>query len=95
MAKMVVDPQSRGQKYSPMIMKSFGKARSINPGNPRAVIMMARMQYGSAQFFGTGVEEACALAQQGKDMLDKENAVGFEPQWGAHEADDVLKNCGK
>ncbi len=95
MAKMVVDPQTRGQQYSPMIMQSFGKARVMDPTNPRAVIMMARMKLGSAQFFGSGVEEACTLAHQGKDMLDKETRSGFDPHWGAYEANDVLKNCGK
>lgn len=95
MAKMVVDPQTRGQKYSPMIMQSFGKAQGMDLSNPRAVIMMARMSYGSAQFFGSGVEEACALAQQGKDMLDKETRNGFAPHWGEYEANSVLKNCGK
>lgn len=95
MAKMVVDPQTRGQQYSPMIMQSFGKAQSMDPTNPRAVIMMARIKLGSAQFFGTGSDEACALAQQGKDMLDKETANGFEPHWGEHEAGAVLKNCKK
>lgn len=93
MARMVVDPATRGQKYSPMAMQSFGKARSMDPSNPRAVIMMARMKLGTAQFFGTGTEEACKLAKQGKDMLDQESRNGFQPHWGDYEANDVLKNC--
>lgn len=95
MAKMVVEPQTRAQKYSPMIMQSFGKARSMDPTNPRAVIMMARMQLGTAQFFGSSIEECCELAKQGKEMLDKETTKGFEPSWGDYEANAVLKNCGK
>lgn len=93
MARMVVDPATRGQKYSPMAMQSFGKAQAMDSSNPRAVIMMARMKLGSAQFFGSGTEEACELAQQGKAMLDKETRSGFQPHWGEYEANDVLKNC--
>ena len=93
MAKMVVDPQSRAQQYSPMIMQSFGKARAMNPNNPRAVILMARMKYGNDQFFGKKPTEACTLAKQGKDLLDKETVEGFQPHWGAYSVQEILAAC--
>lgn len=93
MAKMVVDPASRGQEYSARIMQSFSKAMTMNPHNPRATIMMARMQLGAAQFFGSSTDEACKLAKKGKALLDKEMPLGFAPHWGEHEVNAILKNC--
>lgn len=93
MARMVIDPANRAQKYSPRAMQSYGKARMMNPTNPRAVIMMARMKLGTAQFFGSSIDAACRLAHEGKALLEKETANGFQPHWGKHEVNAVLKNC--
>src|ERR1044071_8640831 len=45
------DPASRGQQGSTMAMQSFGKAVALNPQNPRALALMAQMQFGTAKFF--------------------------------------------
>jgi len=95
MAKMTVDPASRGQSYSPIIMQSFGKALSMNPKNPRAMIMMAQMELGTAQFMGTETTKACNLARQGMDILESgsDEPSGFEPEWGMESAKQILMNC--
>ncbi len=95
MAKMVADPQTRGAQYSPMIMQSYGKAMAMDPSNPRAAALMARMQLGQAQFFGSEPTEACALAQKSIPLFDAEKAEGFNPTWGRNQAEEVLQNCGK
>ena len=95
MAKMTVDPMNRGQQYSPQIMQSFGKAISMNPTNPRAKIMMAQMEVGTARFMGTDTSKACGLAQEGADLLAEENVEGFEPSWGADSAQQILSGCAK
>jgi len=95
MAKMTVDPMNRGASYSPRIMQSFGKAMQMNPANPRAKIMMAQMELGTAQFMGTETSKACNLAEQGLALLDTEKTVGFEPSWGAESANHVLLGCSK
>ncbi len=95
MAKMVADPQTRGGQYSPMIMQSFGKAMSMDPTNPRAATMMARMQLGQAQFFGSEPTQACALAQKSIPLYDQEKQDGFNPTWGRDQAEDILQNCGE
>ncbi len=94
MAKMTVDPMNRGQSYSPIIMQSFGKALAINPENPRAMIMMAQMELGTAQFMGTEPVRACDLAQKGKEVLETTpDTEGFEPKWGMHSANEILSSC--
>lgn len=93
MARLVVDPNSRGQKYTPMVMQSFGKAMSMNPNNPRASALMARQQFGTAQFFGSDPSSACGLAQQSIPLFDAEEPQGFEPSWGREVAESVLAAC--
>jgi hypothetical protein len=95
MAKMTVDPMNRGQAYSPRIMQSFGKAMSMDPTNPRAKIMMAQMELGTAQFMGTEPTNACNLAKEGAELLAEEEAKGFEPSWGMDSANYVLQNCSQ
>lgn len=94
MAKMTVDPANRGQSYSPIIMQSFGKALSMNPENPRALIMMAQMELGTAQFMGTETTKACDLARKGMELIaNQEENQGFEPNWGKESAERILSNC--
>ena len=94
MAKMTVDPMNRGQSYSPRIMQSFGKAMAMNPKNPRAKIMMAQMEIGTAQFMGTEPTKACELARQGAELLKNEKpSDGLQPTWGMDSAEEILKGC--
>ena len=96
MAKMTVDPMNRGQSYSPRIMQSFGKAMAMNPENPRAKIMMAQMELGTAQFMGTEPTKACELARQGAELLEKEKpSDALQPTWGMESAQEILKGCNQ
>lgn len=95
MARMTVDPMNRAQSYSPRIMQSFGKAMAMDPTNPRAKIMMAQMELGTAQFMGTEPTKACGLAQEGADLLAKEEVKGFEPSWGIDSVNQILEACSK
>lgn len=96
MAKMTVDPMNRGQSYSPRIMQSFGKAMAMNPENPRAKIMMAQMEIGTAQFMGTEPTKACELARQGAELLEKEKPMDeLQPSWGMDSAKEILKGCNQ
>ncbi|HAZ26352.1 MAG TPA: hypothetical protein DCY95_18715, partial [Algoriphagus sp.] len=58
MGKISLDPASRGQNLSPQAMQLFGKAINLDRENPRALYLMAQMEYGMAQFFGSGTDKA-------------------------------------
>ncbi len=92
-AKMVVDPSTRGQKYSPMIAMHYGKAMQMDPENPRAAAMMARNELGTAQFFGSETTKACDLAQKSIALFENEKAEGFSPSWGKDTAMEVVAAC--
>ena len=97
MAKLSVDPQSRGQSLSPKVMQTYGKAIELDKNNPRALVLMAQMEQGMAQFFGQGPEKACGLARISQDLFkkeaqkEKENIL--EPTWGREIADQLVKIC--
>lgn len=93
MAKMSSDPATRGQSYSPKIYGSFGKAMQMDPNNPRASMMMARMELGTSQFFGSEPTKACGLAQQSIVLFDASNPEGFNPSWGKEQAVEILQAC--
>jgi tetratricopeptide (TPR) repeat protein len=94
MIRVTVDPASRGPQYIGMVMQLFGKALSINPDNPRALAMMAQMQFGTAKFMGTPVTEACATVDKSLEKFAtfrSENPLA--PQWGRSSSEELKKQC--
>lgn len=94
MVRITVDPSSRGQQYSSLAMQTFGKAIALNPDNPRALALMAQMQFGTAQFFGSSTAEACltneaALKKFETFKVDNDLA----PQWGKAMAEGTKSKC--
>lgn len=97
MGELAADPQSRGQHLSGEAMQLFGKAISLNRQNPRAIVMMAQMEYGMAQFFGQGPEKACGLLNSSLELFAKEEANrqegSIEPRWGKNMAEEMKQMC--
>lgn len=93
--RLAVDPATRGQKYSMAAMQSFGKALEIDPKNPRAMALMAQMQFGTARFFNASTAEACETAQKAKALFAevKSDVPSLAPMWGKGMADGMLQNC--
>lgn len=96
MMRISVDPATRGQEYS---MKSAGflqQANQLDDQNPRVMLMMAHMQYGAAQFFGAGTEEACKQFSSSVAHFEKEEKEGrgILPGWGKLQAESMLAQCG-
>lgn len=94
MLRVSVDPASRGQRYSGMSMNAFGKALKENPNNPRALSLMAQMQYGTAQFFGNSTAEACGMAQKALTLFSTEKSENpLAPRWGKEMTEATVKRC--
>ena len=98
MAKLSADPQSRGQSMSGQAMATYGKALALDNKNPRALALLAQMEYGMAQFFGNGSEKACTLAKQSQAIFASQDAevlkVAMMPTWGKNMAESMVKKCG-
>lgn len=94
MIRVTVDPASRGPQYAGLSMQLFGKAVALDGNNPRALALMAQMQYGTAQFFGSPTTDACATLQQALEKFEtftSENPLA--PQWGKPMALDLKEKC--
>jgi len=94
MIKVSVDPGTRGQTLSPKVMATFGKALGIEPDNPRANLFMAQMQIGTARFFGTGIEEPCAMVSKSVELFDNyQPKSALSPMWGKRSAERYVRYC--
>lgn len=91
MMRVVVDPATRGMKYSGMAFNSFQSAVQQNPENPRAHYLLARMQYGTAQFMGNGDGGACETLNQAKELFENELPESvIAPTWGKESNEKVI-----
>jgi hypothetical protein len=94
MIRVTVDPATRGQEYSGKAFRSFSTAVALNPENPRALALLAQMQYGTAQFFGNSTAEACATVDKSLQKFETYKATNvLSPQWGKQLAEDLKANC--
>jgi tetratricopeptide (TPR) repeat protein len=92
--RVTVDPATRGPEYAPKAMQTYGKATALNPENPRALVLMARMQHGTAQFFGSPITEACATADKALEKFANFKSDNpLAPRWGKGMAEELKKKC--
>jgi len=95
MIRVTVDPASRGQQYSGLAMQTYGKALGMNPNNPRAMSLLAQMQFGTAQFFGQVPTEACETARKALTLFDapakSDNLLA--PHWGKEMTTALVERC--
>lgn len=94
MIRVTVDPASRGQQYSGLAFQAFGKAVTMNPENPRALTLLAQMQYGMAQFFSSPTTEACGTLAKALEKYDTQQPEGpLAPAWGKPIAEQLKAKC--
>ncbi len=97
MGELSLDPGARGQHLSPLVMQTLGKAIALNPKNPRALVMMAQMELGTAQFFGQSAEKACTWLNRSLESFAEEaseaEADGIKPVWGIQMAEQIKEQC--
>lgn len=94
MLRVTVDPQSRGPVHAPTAMKAFGKALELNPSNPRALALMAQMEFGTARFFNSSTDAACSTAEKAvQTFKDAKPENELSPVWGSKMAEALAGQC--
>jgi hypothetical protein len=94
MIRLTVDPGSRGQKYSTLAMQSFEKALETNPENPRALMLLAQLQFGTSKFFGAPATEACGTVTKALEKFDTYKSNNpIAPRWGKQMTEGLKQNC--
>lgn len=92
--RVTVDPATRGAQFAGLAMQTYGKAIALNSENPRALSMLAQMQYGTAQFFGSSTAEACATLDKSLEKFATyKSANPLAPAWGKQGAQDLKAQC--
>jgi hypothetical protein len=94
MIRLTVDPATRGARYAGLASTSYEKAIALNANNPRALALMAQLQFGTAKFFNQQPTEACNNAAKALALFNAEqNDNPLAPKWGKSMTEEMLKNC--
>jgi hypothetical protein len=92
--RITVNPAARGQQYTGLAGQSFRKALSLNPENPRALAMLAQMQFGTARFFNSSTEEACNTTRKALEKFSSYRSPNpLAPAWGNSMTRGLLEQC--
>lgn len=96
MMRLTVDPATRGRTLSPTIFALFQEALRIDANNPRALLFMGQMEFGTAQFFGSDTQKACEYIQKAMGQFDtKSTDDTIFPNWGRETAQSMIEKCSK
>jgi tetratricopeptide (TPR) repeat protein len=92
--RIQVDPMGRGQLFSQKASESFGKAKNINPDNPRIYFLVGQNVLHTPEMFGGGEEAACPYFKKAEDKFDSFKAeTPISPDWGRETNFKQLKSC--
>ena len=93
-ARIMVDPMTRGQKFSIKAGEVFGKAESFNSENPRIYFLRGQNIMNTPKMFGGGKEAAKPLFQKANEKFLKfKPADALSPNWGKEQNEQLLKSC--
>lgn len=95
MIRMSVDP-SRGMALGMECGMLIHQAYEMNKQNPRAVLMLAQFNFGSAQYLGEDLTEPCGMFDEALKLLDQANTEAlddFLPKWGKNIALTMKEQC--
>ncbi|HYC83688.1 MAG TPA: tetratricopeptide repeat protein [Chryseosolibacter sp.] len=94
MLSVSVDPGTRGPQYAGRAVQAYEKALKLNPDNPRAWALLAQMQFGTAQFFGSSSAEACETNNTAASKFASfQSGNPLTPRWGNAMVTTLKEKC--
>lgn len=97
MLRIGVDPATRGPEYSAKSAAALQKAKAMDPNNPRVQYLLAQLNFGTAQFFGSDGSEACRMNKAALNLFAQEtednSRNSLEPTWGQNMAEEFKSRC--
>lgn len=94
MMRIPIDPSSRGAQYSGMSMSAIQKALALSPDNPRAQMLLADLQFGTARFFGQDNSEGCESLRKALELYESyQPQTPLDPNWGKDWAERNYQQC--
>ena len=84
----------RGQMYSEKASVAFGKAKNINPDNPRIYFMVGQNVLHTPEMFGGGMEAACPYFEEAAEKYESfEPETSISPNWGKEPNQRLARSC--
>ena len=91
---MLVDPMTRFQKYGAEAAQALGKAKQLEPNNPRTYFLEGQSLFGTPAAFGGGKDKAKPLFEKSIELFKAyKPASNLHPTWGLKSAEDMLARC--
>jgi hypothetical protein len=82
-AHMTVDPQSRYMTYGSAISSNIEKSKSLDPTNPRPVLLEAENKFFTPEAYGGGKDVAKPIFDSASKLLDNfKPESDLSPNWG-------------
>ncbi len=93
-ARIMADPQTRGQIYSPKAAQSLEKAIELNENNPRPYYLLGTNLFYTPEAYGGGLDAACPLLRTAKEKYENFiPADSISPNWGEDYNLQLVEKC--
>ena len=94
MMRISVDGPARWTQYGSAFEGAIGKAKGINPENPRAYALKSMMVFNTPAQFGGGAEKACPEIQTAIQKFANFKPISpIMPTWGIDQVNGMAKGC--
>ncbi len=94
--QLIENPMVNGQRYSPMIFETLGKAQAINAENPRIYMVRGEFTLNMPEFYGGGVAKATPDIQKAVDKFETFKPESpLHPNWGKDHTASIAKRIEK
>jgi tetratricopeptide (TPR) repeat protein len=93
-ARISVNPMGRGREYSEKAYNALGKAKALNPDNPRIYFLTGQNLFNTPKFYGGGAEKAKPQFELAKTKFESfAPKSAFAPNWGKEMNAQLLEKC--
>lgn len=93
-AKIMVDPMTRGMKYSMQSAQFLKDAEKANPNNPRVYFVKAQSLIFTPEMFGGGCKNAMPVLEESIEKYKSfKPASEFAPNWGWADCIETQNGC--
>jgi hypothetical protein len=91
-ARIAADPMARGMEYSGKANNLLGKARGVNPKNPRVDYLQGVLVFNTPEEYGGGKDQALPLLNKAKENFAAYSLPAeFWPDWGKQHLEQLLQ----
>ena len=92
--RIIAEPQTRGEIYSPKAAQALKKAMELDESNPRPYYLMGTNLYYTPEAFGGGPAAACPLLSKAKEKYENfVPADSISPDWGKEYNLQLAEKC--